>query len=282
MPEWWNADTYGLSPYAHSGVRVQIPPPVPNIILDIMPNSEYAIIMRADIDQRKDEILQWIKERLPKSVMCERLNCRPDTLNRRFKKWGVLYKGNQGSEGYVRSNRRLSALEYICTSSHIHAHELRKKLIEDGVKEHKCETCGCTEWTGKPIPLELHHIDGNRFNNALVNLIILCPNCHAFTDNYRGRGIKRQPRKKKSTGLYCTECNKEISKKSKSGKCRDCIPRGLRRVKWPTKEELGDLVWSMPLNRIARKYGVSDTTIGKWCRHYGVSKPPTGYWLKSN
>ena len=45
-----------------------------------------------------------------------------------------------------------------------------------------------SEWMGKPIPLELHHKDGNHYNNDLSNLEILCPNCHAQTDNYSRRG----------------------------------------------------------------------------------------------
>ena len=43
------------------------------------------------------------------------------------------------------------------------------------------------KWLGEPIPLELHHKDGDPFNNELDNLSILCPNCHAFTDNYRSK-----------------------------------------------------------------------------------------------
>ena len=35
-----------------------------------------------------------------------------------------------------------------------------------------------TEWNGKPIQMELHHIDGNRTNHKLSNLMMLCPNCH--------------------------------------------------------------------------------------------------------
>ena len=33
--------------------------------------------------------------------------------------------------------------------------------------------------------LELHHIDGNHHNNTLDNTILLCPNCHSMTDNYK-------------------------------------------------------------------------------------------------
>lgn len=57
-------------------------------------------------------------------------------------------------------------------------------LIRNHHKENKCEICGITEWNGKPITCQLHHIDGNRQNNKLNNLIMLCPNCHSQTDNY--------------------------------------------------------------------------------------------------
>lgn len=52
-------------------------------------------------------------------------------------------------------------------------------------REYKCEICGLTEWQNKPITLEVHHIDGNTANNTRENLILLCPNCHSQTDNYR-------------------------------------------------------------------------------------------------
>ena len=60
------------------------------------------------------------------------------------------------------------------------------------VKEHKCECCGRTEWLGKPIVLELHHINGIKDDLRLENLQILCPNCHSFTDNYRGKALSTQ------------------------------------------------------------------------------------------
>ena len=34
---------------------------------------------------------------------------------------------------------------------------------------------------------EIHHIDGNRTNHSLVNLRMLCPNCHAQTETYRSK-----------------------------------------------------------------------------------------------
>ena len=64
---------------------------------------------------------------------------------------------------------------------------LRQRLIKEGLKEHKCECCLNTEWLGEPIKLELHHVNGDHNDNRLENLQILCPNCHAFTDNYRSK-----------------------------------------------------------------------------------------------
>ena len=60
------------------------------------------------------------------------------------------------------------------------------------LRGHKCENCGSTEWLNNPIPLEVHHIDGKELNSELDNLILLCPNCHALTDKYRGRNINKQ------------------------------------------------------------------------------------------
>ena len=60
---------------------------------------------------------------------------------------------------------------------------IKKSLIaRDG---HECSKCHLTEWLGLPIPLELDHIDGNRFDHSPSNLRILCPNCHAQTPTWK-------------------------------------------------------------------------------------------------
>ena len=50
-----------------------------------------------------------------------------------------------------------------------------------------CENCGLSVWQNQSIPLEIHHINGINTDNRLENLRLLCPNCHALTNNYRGR-----------------------------------------------------------------------------------------------
>ncbi len=62
--------------------------------------------------------------------------------------------------------------------------KLRSRLVRAGLKVEQCEMCGLTEWRGMPLPLELDHIDGDRHNNTIQNLRMLCPNCHAQTESW--------------------------------------------------------------------------------------------------
>lgn len=63
----------------------------------------------------------------------------------------------------------------------------------------KCECCQNTEWLGQPINLEIHHLNGDRKDNRLENLHLLCPNCHSYTENWRGRGKRKTAKEHQST-----------------------------------------------------------------------------------
>lgn len=62
---------------------------------------------------------------------------------------------------------------------------VKKYLIEKNGR--CCEQCSRTMWNSKPIPLDLHHIDGNRNNNTIENVQLLCLNCHGQTSNFKIR-----------------------------------------------------------------------------------------------
>ena len=80
--------------------------------------------------------------------------------------------------------------EILVKGSTYQSFKLKRRLLKEGFKQHVCERCGLSEWQASPIPLELHHINGDNKDNRLENLQLLCPNCHALTESYRGR-IKR-------------------------------------------------------------------------------------------
>ena len=102
----------------------------------------------------------------------------------------IEYTGNQGGKGIKTSNQYKTAEEYA-QGTVVKSHILKLKLVRDGVKEEKCELCGLAEWQGVKIPLELHHKDGDHFNNEIENLQILCPNCHAIQNGNSGANVGR-------------------------------------------------------------------------------------------
>lgn len=88
---------------------------------------------------------------------------------------------------------------------------LRIRLIREGIKENKCERCGGDTWEGEPMPLQLHHVNGNHKDLRIENLQILCPNCHSLTDNYGGKGGgNRRGKKRKSVKIEKEDLIKAI------------------------------------------------------------------------
>jgi endogenous inhibitor of DNA gyrase (YacG/DUF329 family) len=64
--------------------------------------------------------------------------------------------------------------------------DLRKPIRKYILKQanHTCQVCKNDMWNNKPIPLQIHHKDGNAHNNRPKNLLVVCWNCHAQTDTF--------------------------------------------------------------------------------------------------
>ena len=151
--------------------------------------------MRTDILERKEEILQWIEENQSKAIFCQQLKCKAETLNNYLEKMDIEYAGNKGSKGKP-STQYKPASEYIkgsCVKSHL----LKEKLFREEIKKQECELCGASIWLGIQLPLELHHKDGNHFNNEFENLQILCPKCHSIQEGNAGANIGKYTEKTK-------------------------------------------------------------------------------------
>ena len=157
---------------------------------------------------------------------------------------------------------------------------LKKKLFKAQLLEEECSLCHLGNiWNGNFISLQLDHINGQRSDNRLSNLRILCPNCHSQTQTYSGKKNKRPKHI-----YFCKTCGGICS--SSKARCSNCfhsipkIGKSFQVILWPTKEELSSLVWTKPISELCIDLKSSHNGLKKHCQKIGVPLPPTGYWLR--
>ena len=105
-----------------------------------------------------------------------------DTKHFRGQAW------NKGLKGIGKP--RIPLEKILVKNSSFQSYKLKKRLFSAKLKQKLCEECGWAKMTKDGyLPLELDHINGDRHDNRLENLRILCPNCHSLKPTYRSRNI---------------------------------------------------------------------------------------------
>lgn len=103
--------------------------------------------------------------------------------------------------GWKNKNYKISLKTILNVNSNYNSSLLRRRLIKELGWEDKCLWCGIgPEYNGKPITLQLDHINGDNCNNNIHNLRILCPNCHVQTKTWGSKNIKKPTKKTTKKG----------------------------------------------------------------------------------
>lgn len=192
---------------------------------------------------------------------------------------GQRWQINKTSEEIAR--RKMNTI--LRNNTNYKSFYLKKRLIESELKENKCEICGIGKiWNNKPITLELHHINGDHYDNRLENLQILCPNCHSQTNNFRNRNHNKRvdiPNSEYKLAKVdnCKYCGKEFRKsKDQSKFCsRECYISSLKEETLQnsilTKENILSKIGNYnTLTELSQAFNISRPTMRKYLDHYNL------------
>lgn len=209
--------------------------------------------------------------------VCQLLELRPTNNNyESIKKYIKLYNidcSHFDNEIHTNPNKIIYKDEYIFKihDKFINTHIIKRRLLKN-YKEYKCECCGISEWNDKPIVLQLHHINKNRYDNRLENLQLLCPNCHSQTDNFCNHDKKYSKLLIKS----CEFCGEKFEAKYKQQRycSKECVRNQIRKnqkIQINKEDLIKDLIeCNYVMDSLRKKYGVSFMTIQNYCKKFGL------------
>ena len=256
------------------------------------------------INDNLQKIKALLSEHVPLLSISKEIGVKYQTLIKYLKLYNIEYNTNQCKKGFSTVKKCVDLQDIFENKKPITSSIFRDRLIREGYKEYKCECCGNTEWIGEPIPLEVHHKNGNHYDNRLDNVEIICSNCHSVKHKYgvnipyknKKKSISEtisdvndnilHKNKKKSISetisyvndniiqqehAKCSICGKEISTDTKTGKCQDCLHYEQRKTEWPSREELIELLSTSSKSKISKIYGVSEASIRRWVKHYNIT-----------
>jgi hypothetical protein len=200
-------------------------------------------------------------------------------LRKHAEAWGISTEHFEPARAReARGTKKLPIEDLLVKNSPCSRQNLKRRLLQEGLKEPRCEMCGQDEfWRGERMAMILDHINGVRDDNRIENLRIVCPNCAATLSTHCGRK-NRLPRRKRrcrrcsrsflpnnSTQRYCSQaCGVRWDRSKLRGRPQPTS----RRVSRPPYEQLLAEIAATSYCAVGRKYGVSDNAVRKWVKFY--------------
>lgn len=178
--------------------------------------------MKTDWKNEKDNLQKLIDENISYQEIGRKYNCSGNNIKKVLKRLGIKLNSKRIINPKEHFNKKKHVCLYcgseldtnrkycnnICQSKYEHnlyikkwknkeetgydarykiSTHIRRYLLEK--YNNSCQNCGCNlinPFTGLSI-LQIHHIDGDASNASESNLQLLCPNCHAMTENFGSR-----------------------------------------------------------------------------------------------